>query len=178
VEVVKRWLREHHQWLLILDNADDLGMVSGFLPETYPGHILLTTRAMAMGRLAKRIELDRMEQAEGTLFLLRRAGILEAGDPIDKVSSRDQANALSIVQAMDGLPLALDQAGAYIVRKPAVAWLAISPATSSAEGTCLKHVGAIPPTTRNRSPPPGRFRSRTWNGPTLSRLTCCASAHF
>jgi tetratricopeptide (TPR) repeat protein len=114
VEAVKRWLREHRQWLLILDNADDLSMVRDFLPETHTGHILLTTRAQAMGRLARRIELDRMEQAEGTLFLLRRAGILQTDDPSDKASSRDQANAQAIVETMEGLPLALDQAGAYI----------------------------------------------------------------
>ena len=114
VEAVKRWLREQRQWLLILDNADDLGMVRDFLPETYTGHILLTTRAQAMGRLARRIELDHMEQAEGTLFLLRRVGILEADEPLDKASSRDQNIALAIVQEMDGLPLALDQAGAYV----------------------------------------------------------------
>jgi hypothetical protein len=114
VEAVKRWLREHRGWLLILDNADDLGMVRDFLPGTDTGHVLLTTRAWAMGRLAKRIELDRMEQAEGTLFLLRRVSILQADDPLDKASSQEQKHALAIVQAMDELPLALDQAGAYI----------------------------------------------------------------
>jgi len=55
-----------------------------------------------------------MEPEEGALFVLRRAGILEAEEPLNKASSRDQANALVIVQEMDGLPLALDQAGAYI----------------------------------------------------------------
>ena len=114
VEAVKQWLHAHRQWLLILDNADDLTMVRDFLPETHTGHILLTTRARAMGRLAKRIELDRMEQGEGTLFLLRRAGIIEADDSIDKASALDRTNALAIVQVMDGLPLALDQAGSYI----------------------------------------------------------------
>ena len=114
VEAVKQWLREHQHWLLILDNADDLKMVRDFLPETHPGHILLTTRSWVMGRLARRIELDRMEQTEGTLFLLRRANFLEADDSLEKASSLDQAHALAIVQAMDSLPLALDQAGAYI----------------------------------------------------------------
>src|SRR5439155_12712552 len=33
VEGVKRWLRGQREWLLILDNADDLGMVSDFLPK-------------------------------------------------------------------------------------------------------------------------------------------------
>jgi tetratricopeptide (TPR) repeat protein len=114
VEGVKRWLREQRHWLLILDNDDDLGMVRDFLPETSTGHVLLTTRAQAVGRLARRIGLDRMEQEEGALFLLQRAGILDAEESLDKASSHDQRNALAIVQEMDGLPLALDQAGAYV----------------------------------------------------------------
>src|SRR6266566_2799918 len=114
VEGVKRWLRKQREWLLILDNADELGIIRDFLPEAYTGHILLTTRAQAMGRLARRIELDHMEQADGTLFLLRRAGILEAEEPLDQASPRDQEAALAVVQEMDGLPLALDQAGAYV----------------------------------------------------------------
>ena len=74
----------------------------------------MTTRAQAMRQLARRLEIDRMEQAEGTLFLLRRACILEADIPLDKASPADLTNAQSIVQIMEGLPLALDQAGAYI----------------------------------------------------------------
>jgi tetratricopeptide (TPR) repeat protein len=48
------------------------------------------------------------------LFLIRRAGIIAQDAPLDHVSEADQASARAIVQAMDGLPLALDQAGAYI----------------------------------------------------------------
>ena len=114
VEAVKQWLRGQHQWLLILDNADDLRMVRDFLPETDSGQVLMTTRAQAMRQLARRLEIDRMEQAEGTHFLLRRACILEADTPLDKASPADLTNAQSIVQIMEGLPLALDQAGAYI----------------------------------------------------------------
>ena len=32
MEAVKRWLGSHEGWLLILDNADDLGMVRAFHP--------------------------------------------------------------------------------------------------------------------------------------------------
>src|SRR5205823_2267410 len=49
VEAVKRWLTTHDGWLLILDNADDPTMVAEFLPMGQTGHILLTTRAQAMG---------------------------------------------------------------------------------------------------------------------------------
>jgi hypothetical protein len=44
VEAVKRWLQQHTGWLLILDNADDIAMVQGFIPLGSKGHILLTTR--------------------------------------------------------------------------------------------------------------------------------------
>ena len=49
VHAVKQWLETHSGWLLIFDNADDLAMVSDYLPEGTQGHTLLTTRAQAMG---------------------------------------------------------------------------------------------------------------------------------
>jgi tetratricopeptide (TPR) repeat protein len=114
VDAVKRWLKEHKDWLLIFDNADDLAMVREFVPPVGGGHLLLTTRAHAMGRLAHRIELEQMEPEEGSLFLLRRAGIIEESDILDNASEAERNKAKEISQEMDGLPLALDQAGAYI----------------------------------------------------------------
>src|SRR2546423_4856747 len=67
-----------------------------------------------MGGLARKIELDTMEAQEGSEFLLRRAGIIAHDAALDSASMADRAAALDIVRAMDGLPLALDQAGAYI----------------------------------------------------------------
>lgn len=114
VAAVKRWLVDHTGWLLILDNADDLLMARDFLPPTARGHILLTTRAQAMGGVARRVEIEKMGPEEGVLFLLRRANFLAPDATIDKVSMADRTKAREIVQTMDGLPLALDQAGAYI----------------------------------------------------------------
>jgi tetratricopeptide (TPR) repeat protein len=114
VAAVKRWLQTNRGWLLILDNADDLAMAREFIPPTVKGHILLTTRAEATGRLAQRIDIEKMEPEEGALFLLRRAGVIAQDDPIDKASAPDRAKAKEISQVLDGLPLALDQAGAYI----------------------------------------------------------------
>jgi tetratricopeptide (TPR) repeat protein len=114
IEAVKRWFAEHTDWLLIFDNADDLAMVQSYLPLGSKGHVLLTTRAHATGRIAKRIEVQKMESDEGALFLLHRAKILDADTPIDAASRTDQNTARKIVEAMDGLPLALEQAGAYI----------------------------------------------------------------
>jgi NB-ARC domain len=114
VEAVKRWFQEHSDWLLILDNADDLAIVRDFLPSDGKGHILLTTRAQAMGRIAQHIEVEKMEPEEGALFLLHRATLLDSDAPLDAASKADREAAREISIAMDGLPLALDQAGAFI----------------------------------------------------------------
>ena len=114
VHALKRWFETHTGWLLIFDNADDLAMVRDYLPEGTKGHTLLTTRAQAMGGLARKIELDTMGPEEGAELLLRRAGIITEGATLERASTADRAAAIDIVRAMDGLPLALDQAGAYI----------------------------------------------------------------
>lgn len=114
VQAVRRWLTSHQEWLLILDNADDLSVVSDVVPTEPSGHLLLTTRAQALGALAQRIEVETMGMAEGTLFLLRRAKLLAPEAFQDQASHEQLASAEALVIEMDFLPLALDQAGAYI----------------------------------------------------------------
>jgi tetratricopeptide (TPR) repeat protein len=114
IQAVKHWLENSTSWLLIFDNADDLSIVNDILPSKNSGHILFTTRATAMGELAKRVEIDEMDIEEGALLLLRRAKILTLDVPLESAPEADLATARTIAKAMDGLPLALDQAGAYI----------------------------------------------------------------
>jgi tetratricopeptide (TPR) repeat protein len=114
IEAVQCWLRIHLGWLLIFDNVDDLATIDSFLSKSGRGHILLTTRARGLGGIAQRVEIEQMEPEVGALFLLRRAGLLALISPLDTASENDRSIALSIVAEMGGLPLALDQAGAYI----------------------------------------------------------------
>jgi len=114
VEAIKRWLETHDQWLLILDNADDVALVREFLPGAGQGHILLTTRAAAQGSIAQGIEVQPMEEVEGALFVLRRTKRLAPDGPLDRAVPADRVAATVLVQTLGGLPLALDQAGAYI----------------------------------------------------------------
>jgi transcriptional regulator with XRE-family HTH domain len=113
-DAVTRWLTEHERWLLIIDNADDIDMAQEFIPPTGRGHVLLTSRARAMGAVAHRIVLDQMMPDDGALFLLRRATILEPADSLENADEEDHNEALALTQIMGGLPLALDQVGAYI----------------------------------------------------------------
>ena len=114
VKAVLRWFDTHERWLLILDNADRLEMVNEFIPQIGKGHVLLTTRAHSTGTVAQRIEIEKMDLDEGTAFLLRRMKRLKSNTGLETISEAVRSQARAIVEAVDGLPLALDQAGAYI----------------------------------------------------------------
>jgi tetratricopeptide (TPR) repeat protein len=118
VSAVQAWLHTQSGWLLILDNADDLAIAAEVLPPFYGGQVLLTTRAQAMGRLAQRIEVDTMSQEVGALFLLRRAGLLAPDAQLEQASVQEREQAGELVRKLDELPLALDQAGAYMEEIP------------------------------------------------------------
>lgn len=114
VVAVKRWLQTHTSWLLILDNADDLKLARDFLPPIVDGHIILTTRAQAIGSFARHLGVDTFSVEQGIVFLLRRSGLLGPDMPLETISKSEQVIARTIGEEMGWLPLALDQAGAYI----------------------------------------------------------------
>ena len=114
VNAVLRWLDTHHDWLLILDNADHLETARPFIPSSGNGHVLLTTRAFSTGTIAGRIELETMTVEEGMRFFLRRIKSTWTNTPLEGMPESVWSLTRAVVEAMDGLPLALDQAGAYI----------------------------------------------------------------
>jgi len=114
VVTVKRWLAGNEGWLLILDNADDLHQAQEFLPTNHKGYVLFTTRAQAVGAIAASIEVEKLDLQEGTMLLLRWTKLLDIDTPLEQARTADRAAAERIVKEMDGLPLALVQAGAYV----------------------------------------------------------------
>jgi tetratricopeptide (TPR) repeat protein len=114
VDAIQHWLNSHEKWLLILDNADDLAMAREFITTASRGHLILTTRVRATGLLAPRIDIREMGIDEGSLLLLRRAQYIAHDALLNEAVQADQDKAKNIATQLDGLPLALDQAGAYI----------------------------------------------------------------
>ena len=114
IQAVKMWLQTHDSWLLILDNADNLSLANEFLPSTFEGHLLITTRAQATGTRIHCTEVDTMTQDVGALFLLHRAKLTAINTEINDIDSHDLFTAYEICKELGGLPLALDQAGAFI----------------------------------------------------------------
>jgi tetratricopeptide (TPR) repeat protein len=113
VAAVKRWLDANRGWLLILDNANDLATVRRFIPQLAKGHVLLTTQAQATGDI-QAIEVRDMLPEDGALLLLRRTKILKTDVPLSAAADPARDSATGISKELGGLPLALDQAGAYI----------------------------------------------------------------
>lgn len=125
IEAVRRWLAHERDWLLIIDNADDLlPGIRPFLPDMSQsnGHILITSRDPVAGDLAEPFEVPQMDREEGMLLLLLRARLIRRDEGhsqtiaelLAQATDEDRAQAGTIVDLLGGLPLALDQAGAYI----------------------------------------------------------------
>jgi tetratricopeptide (TPR) repeat protein len=111
VGAVKRWLASSQRWLLLLDNADRPEILEPFLPSEPKGHILLTSRAQLFDTIdiVKPVDVDEMSYAEARNFLFKRTGREEGGGPEPKAASQ-------LTAELGFLPLALEQACAYIVR--------------------------------------------------------------
>ena len=98
-----------HPFLIVLDNMDhakDFKRIMELIPENKWCMVLITSRHRDTQHLGTCIEIIPMEQDEAVELLLTKCNI--SSDP------EHQNHAESIVQTLACLPLAIDQAGAYI----------------------------------------------------------------
>ena len=121
---------ENRPWLLVVDNADDVrsptcptgvekickGPWQRNARAPKNGHILFTTRKNAKDTAAflrlsptNCLELQCFSEEEGALFLVRRTGL--EGESLNQ-------GAIDLAKELGGLPLALEQAAAYISALP------------------------------------------------------------
>ncbi len=112
VASVRRWLETEDGWLLAFDNADRPKIVKPFLPPRHRGHVLVTSRAQAFHAVGIRhpFHLESLPPDEALAFLLARAERKEAG-------AEEQRAAAELAAELAYLPLALEQAGAYVLEK-------------------------------------------------------------
>jgi len=114
---IQRWLRQHRNWLLILDNVEQpQEMLGKFVPTLHQGCVLVTTRIHTFEPFAQTQVLPVMSDQEGMLFLLRRTKRIAPHAGLEQASQVQRDEARQIWELVEGLPLALDQAGAYIVK--------------------------------------------------------------
>ncbi|PQE29295.1 hypothetical protein CJF30_00004368 [Rutstroemia sp. NJR-2017a BBW] len=117
VDAVKAWLSLPHntRWLMIYDNYDNPKLpgntdpttvdIRKFLPESYHGSIIITTRSSQV-RNGYQIHIRKLGDVQDSLEILsnvsRREGL------------RSDPDAIMLARELDGLPLALATAGAYL----------------------------------------------------------------
>jgi tetratricopeptide (TPR) repeat protein len=102
------WLQAHTGWLLVLDNTENLRDIEPLLAQLSGGHILITSRRdVDWQRLANPVRLDILSPEAAAELIITRTG---------HQRSDDQDNAAAIAAELGYLPLALDQAAAYMVQ--------------------------------------------------------------
>ena len=112
-EAVSAWLCQHPGWLLILDNIDSeeaAAAVEALLPRVTGGHVLLTSRLTNWSGSVLALPLGVLSPEAAIEFLLARSDVKRRKQPDDPVTARTLADELGC------LALALEQAGAHIVK--------------------------------------------------------------
>lgn len=111
---VHQWLDHEPQWLLVIDNLEDVALWSQAAPTAGVGHILITTRLHTLGTLACCIPLEPLTLEDSLLLLRHRARGLTSDVPLEWTRVDDRQAASALCDILQGLPLALDQVGAYL----------------------------------------------------------------
>ena len=97
-------LARRNDWLLIFDNAPGPEAVAGLVPPAGKGRVVITSQFGSWpGRQV--LEVPVLDRAVAAAFVLDRAGA---------AADAEQAAALELAGELGGLPLALEQAGAYM----------------------------------------------------------------
>jgi len=111
---VLRWLESRPGWLLILDNVDTeeaARAVESLLASLRAGHVVITSRLGNWGQGVDPLELDVLDEGPSTAFLLERT------DRRRRATPDDESDARTLARELDGLALALEQAGAYVAHQ-------------------------------------------------------------
>ncbi|MER5619966.1 FxSxx-COOH system tetratricopeptide repeat protein, partial [Streptosporangium sp. NPDC002544] len=102
------WLQAHPGWLVVLDNVEDPGDVRECLDRLSAGHVVITTRRDVYWPNLATLPLPVLGK-QSALELMR--GIIEQSQP---VGPREVADLEVIAAELGYLPLALEQAAAYM----------------------------------------------------------------
>jgi tetratricopeptide (TPR) repeat protein len=94
-------LGRRQRWLLIYDNATGPRDLAPYRPPAGGGHLLVTSRNPAWGAIATPLQVDVLPRHEAVAFLRARTG-------------HDDPAADQLAAALGDLPLALEQAAAYV----------------------------------------------------------------
>lgn len=115
IRAALEWFGAHDGWLLIFDNVESAEHVRRFVLDANEGHVLITSRESVFQELgiARALEVRDLAADEAVQFLLKRTG-RESTD-----NAGEAASAAELAGELGNLPLALEQAAAYITETAA-----------------------------------------------------------
>ena len=97
------WLAKNTSYLFIYDNAEGCPNLRHYLPRgLLRGHTLINTRERLRGIIGEKLDVTRFSLMDATAFLKKR------------ITNVDDADVEKLSNTLGGLPLALEQAAAYI----------------------------------------------------------------
>ena len=102
INAVRDELNHRNKWLLIFDNACDFESIEKYLPQASSGHVLITTQNPDGRQIGVPHKIETWTRPESIAFLKHRTG------------QEHDKDAGELADALGDLPLALEQAGAYI----------------------------------------------------------------
>lgn len=115
-ESVLKWIAQRNDWLMVYDGADGhYQIVEKFLPPGDGGNIVITSRNVGLKRISlKSQKIVEMPEEEASSLLLKSAAL----------DGMSEHNGLvrKLVSELGGIPLALDQAGAYMLTTQCGIW--------------------------------------------------------
>jgi tetratricopeptide (TPR) repeat protein len=118
IEATLSWLSSNRRWLLVIDNVDSEAVqkdVLELLPRLTLGHVLFTSRLACWPLVVQSMSLDVLSEGAAAALLLERTKELPWSRAAAKQNPRAHLEeAIQIARTLGCLPLALEQAGAYI----------------------------------------------------------------
>ncbi|KAK0122575.1 hypothetical protein ONS96_009616 [Cadophora gregata f. sp. sojae] len=113
--VIRTLDKENHRWLLVFDNFEGPSSfrtkrLKDYYPSVGPGSILITSRQAEVRSMGNHsLEVTRLSKAEALEVLLRRT---RRNSP-----EQDVTDATKIIERLGYHALAVDQAGAYVLKR-------------------------------------------------------------
>ncbi|QQQ80944.1 tetratricopeptide repeat protein [Saccharothrix sp. 6-C] len=107
-ELGVRWLATHDRWLLVLDNLTTPADAAGLLERVRTGTIVITSRQGTGWRGVATVPLDVLPAEEAVELLTR---VVRAERPEADLTDADR-----LCEELGWLPLAIEQAGAYLAQ--------------------------------------------------------------
>jgi Domain of unknown function (DUF4062) len=109
VAAVHAALARRDDWLLVFDNVPDPGAVTGLVPPAGGGWVVITSRH-GYWPGGQALEVPVLDRDVAAAFLMTRTGAAGAQEEEDE----EEVAAGELADELGGLPLALEQAGAYM----------------------------------------------------------------